>query len=690
MASGSGRIRRCSSTESFLPASSVPVASSHRSVRSTGSAAASGKSPYWQAWSNINKLGTLMVRGGRGATTDDHHTNSNSSSSSSKIMKDAINNNLSTKLTAERLAAHNRRVVGQNYSTSPYYKGLTDSSLVISRERGHQDMVDHHILVDHVNEEDDDEEALEIVAASQLPSFVSKMKEWRRRLSFSSKLDSDVINITAPDHPLDTHSFTAAATEKEEDNYEIKMNDVIDKKGKPLKERVIIVDETTTDEDGKQQHLVQEEEEVETQFEWANKYRPKALHDFICNRDKALLLHSIIKEVNCNHLILQGPPGVGKTTMIWAMLQEAFGPHDVQTKEERMTFKLQGESIGSIRVRVKASRQHVEVNVSDMKGYEKHIMVELIKNSHQRASSQSSHSSPCKQDACRELPTSNKNKMITGTDFYHVMTAMVPLYVAMFLAYGSAKWWKIFTPDQCSGINRFVALFAVPLLSFHFISSNDPYAMNFRFIAVDSLQKLIILAALAVWANLSRRGTLEWAITLFSLSTLPNTLIVEVLELIAKQEGIELCHELASRIATNSKNNLRQAIRSLEACRRKSYPFTPDQPILTGWEDHIANIAKNIIEEQSPKQLYVIRGKLQNLIEHDVSPEFIFMRNSSSGGRVNQFALSWGHFDEKEPPAKLSFMRIEEFIAKFMSIYKSAMAANGRTMVKDTNATSSV
>ncbi|KAK2367685.1 Auxin efflux carrier family protein [Trifolium repens] len=70
--------------------------------------------------------------------------------------------------------------------------------------------------------------------------------------------------------------------------------------------------------------------------------------------------------------------------------------------------------------------------------------------------------------------------MITLTDFYHVMTAMVPLYVAMILAYGSVKWWKIFSPDQCSGINRFVALFAVPLLSFHFIASNNPYKMNLR------------------------------------------------------------------------------------------------------------------------------------------------------------------------------------------------------------------
>nr|ALB77707.1 Auxin export transporter PIN1b [Antirrhinum majus] len=108
------------------------------------------------------------------------------------------------------------------------------------------------------------------------------------------------------------------------------------------------------------------------------------------------------------------------------------------------------------------------------------------------------------------------------------MTAVVPLYVAMILAYGSVKWWKIFTPTQCSGINRFVALFAVPLLSFHFIASNSPYAMNFRFIAADTLQKLIVLAVLAVWSNVSKRGCLEWTITLFSLSTLPNTLVMGI------------------------------------------------------------------------------------------------------------------------------------------------------------------
>ncbi|GMH26255.1 hypothetical protein Nepgr_028098 [Nepenthes gracilis] len=123
--------------------------------------------------------------------------------------------------------------------------------------------------------------------------------------------------------------------------------------------------------------------------------------------------------------------------------------------------------------------------------------------------------------------------MISWHDFYTVMAAMVPLYVAMILAYGSVRWWKIFSPDQCSGINRFVAVFAVPLLSFHFISTNNPYAMNLRFIAADTLQKCIMLVALVVWTNFTKNGNLEWMITIFSLSTLPNTLVMGIPLLIA-------------------------------------------------------------------------------------------------------------------------------------------------------------
>nr|CAB3469626.1 unnamed protein product [Digitaria exilis] len=121
--------------------------------------------------------------------------------------------------------------------------------------------------------------------------------------------------------------------------------------------------------------------------------------------------------------------------------------------------------------------------------------------------------------------------MISWHDLYTVLCAVVPLYVAMILAYGSVRWWGILTPDQCSGINRFVAVFAVPLLSFHCIASTDPYAMNLRFVAADTLQKVLVLAILAAWSYLPFRragAALDWSITFFSISTLPNTLIMGI------------------------------------------------------------------------------------------------------------------------------------------------------------------
>ena len=118
--------------------------------------------------------------------------------------------------------------------------------------------------------------------------------------------------------------------------------------------------------------------------------------------------------------------------------------------------------------------------------------------------------------------------MIKGKDVYDVVAGIVPLYVALILAYASVRWWKIFTPEQCSGISRFVSVFAVPFLAFNFISGNNPYTMNLRFLAADTLQKVVILVALVLWNALTKWGSLNWTITLFSLSTLPNTLIMGV------------------------------------------------------------------------------------------------------------------------------------------------------------------
>jgi auxin efflux carrier family protein len=111
---------------------------------------------------------------------------------------------------------------------------------------------------------------------------------------------------------------------------------------------------------------------------------------------------------------------------------------------------------------------------------------------------------------------------------YHVLEQTVPLYVAMILAYLSIKWWKLFTPEQCSGINKFVAKFSIPVLSFQVLSTNNPYDMNLKLILSDVIQKLLALLGFAVISRAFCAEKFDWLITVFSLSTLPNTLIVGI------------------------------------------------------------------------------------------------------------------------------------------------------------------
>ncbi|KAG6588387.1 Auxin efflux carrier component 8, partial [Cucurbita argyrosperma subsp. sororia] len=116
--------------------------------------------------------------------------------------------------------------------------------------------------------------------------------------------------------------------------------------------------------------------------------------------------------------------------------------------------------------------------------------------------------------------------MISLSDVYHVVAATVPLYVAMILAYISVRWWKFFTAEQCCGINKFVAKFSIPLLSFQVISDNNLYKMNLQLILADFVQKILAISLMGAVTKITSRGGLNWIITGLSLSTMPNTLIL--------------------------------------------------------------------------------------------------------------------------------------------------------------------
>ncbi|XP_048438077.1 replication factor C subunit 3-like [Pyrus x bretschneideri] len=154
--------------------------------------------------------------------------------------------------------------------------------------------------------------------------------------------------------------------------------------------------------------------------------------------------------------------------------------------------------------------------------------------------------------------------------------------------------------------------------------------------------------------------------------------IMEVLIQIASKEDFDLPMSFASKIANESKQNLREAIMGLEACKAHNYPFEDEQPIPLGWEEVLLELASEILADPSPKRLFFIRGKFQKLLIDFVHPKLIllklveqFLKGVASSSKRELYY--WHAYYEKRLPAGASaLLKLEEFVAKFMSIHRKS------------------
>ncbi|PQQ03350.1 uncharacterized protein Pyn_40083 [Prunus yedoensis var. nudiflora] len=154
--------------------------------------------------------------------------------------------------------------------------------------------------------------------------------------------------------------------------------------------------------------------------------------------------------------------------------------------------------------------------------------------------------------------------------------------------------------------------------------------------------------------------------------------IMEVLIQIARKEDFDLPMSFANKIAIKSKQNLRKAIMGLEACKAHNYPFGDDQPIPLGWEEVLLELAAEILADPSPKRLFFIRGKFQKLLVDFVHPKLILLKLVEQflkglDGSTKRELYYWHAYYEKRLPAGASaLLKLEEFVAKFMSIYRKS------------------
>lgn len=153
--------------------------------------------------------------------------------------------------------------------------------------------------------------------------------------------------------------------------------------------------------------------------------------------------------------------------------------------------------------------------------------------------------------------------------------------------------------------------------------------------------------------------------------------IVQILQSTCKKENLTLPPELAKNIAAKSNRNLRKALLMCEACKVQQYPFSHDQSVPDAdWEIFLRATANQIVQQQSPKQLLVVRGRLYELLSHCIPPDVILnglleeLLKSCDGALKSEMTQIAAFYEHRMQQGSKAIYHLEAFVAKFMSIYK--------------------
>ncbi|KAK9164181.1 hypothetical protein Syun_005083 [Stephania yunnanensis] len=349
---------------------------------------------------------------------------------------------------------------------------------------------------------------------------------------------------------------------------------------------------------------------------WADQHRPGSLNGFTCNKQQALLLKQMITHGNCPHVLFKGPSGSGKKALALALLREIYGDPAWNISHDLRSFHVQEKRPMRVIIPLTSSPHHIELNLKSEPKNAKYAVMALVKEMiNNRAIapevSATSFTADYKVIVLHEADIIEEN-------FQHLI-----------------KWIMDCHSDACKFI--FCCEDDVDIL--------DSIKSRFKVISVGS----------------------------------PVTHeIMEVLIQIARKENFDLPMSFAAKIATKSKQNLRKAIMALEACKAHNYPFADEQPIPLNWEEPVVELASEILANPSPQKLHIARMKFQKLLVDFVHPKLILQMLVEQFLKGVDLSLKrelyyWhAYYDKRLPVGTTAVLKLEEFLAKFMSIYRKS------------------
>ena len=105
-------------------------------------------------------------------------------------------------------------------------------------------------------------------------------------------------------------------------------------------------------------------------------HRPQHLDDFEFQPSVSVLKQFIKQNVEIPNMILNGPEGSGKKSLLYAFLRDKYGIDSKYTKCISKTFKVNSKDV---EIPYFYSNYHVEIQIGDLTNYTRTILPEIIK-----------------------------------------------------------------------------------------------------------------------------------------------------------------------------------------------------------------------------------------------------------------------------------------------------------------------
>jgi|TARA_B110000285_G_C15029237_1_gene565800 replication factor C subunit 3/5 len=114
---------------------------------------------------------------------------------------------------------------------------------------------------------------------------------------------------------------------------------------------------------------------------WVEKYRPMKFDTATTmHKDQIDMLQKLAKSDDFPHILLYGPSGSGKRSLIKCLLQELYQTNAVhKIKSELKEFKAGASGSTSVECIVFSSNYHIEVTPCEADNHDKVIIQKLIK-----------------------------------------------------------------------------------------------------------------------------------------------------------------------------------------------------------------------------------------------------------------------------------------------------------------------